>query len=168
MGSKEKTVIAASDWPALAILWLTHRWGQLLLSHVLHKHGSHSRLLRQSLCWAHHQQGHPLRHKEDTWADAVTSYADFNNWPAKKSLLPKHIWAAHIFQLNVSPLVILEWRFKKKNNVVTMDTTLRWRLCCCRRTQRWIKKLANILFGKQINFNKSECNGKLLYWLLHL
>lgn len=143
MESKEKTVIATSDLPALAIFWLTHRWGQLLLSHVLHKHGSHSRLLRQSLGWAHHQQGHPLQHEEDTWADAVTSCADFNNWPAKKSLLqlPKYIWATHIFQLNVSPLIILELRFKKeKKNMVTIDTTLRWCLCCCWCTQRWIKK----------------------------
>lgn len=40
---------------------LTHRRGQLLLSHVLHKHGPDSRLLGQGFCRAHHQQSHPLR-----------------------------------------------------------------------------------------------------------
>lgn len=115
-GSKQKTLMAMSDLPALAIFSLT---AEASCSSVMSSTnigltaGSSGRASAEPII----SRVIPCTQRKDTQADEVTNLVDFNEWVAKsvcskKSLLqfPKYICDTHIFQLNVSPLIILEWR----------------------------------------------------------
>lgn len=69
-GKHQATKRGICALPALVRLF-TYSWGQLLLCHVFHKHWPDSRLLRQGLSWAHHQQSHSLQH-EQKYTDSLT------------------------------------------------------------------------------------------------